>query len=173
MLTRILGCSKGIRRMVAWKTEPSAAALRLAPSETGQGPTSQFGLWALAGRLTRQTAWAFILALTTSTTLLTLARRRIIASNTMSDCSHLGHFDYIQAPRLSQSVHREECTQCFDNQVSIIEILRPIDGFTCHIGRPTGSRSMLVMFQWRMSWTRASSCPDAHAEVRAWVHTER
>ena len=25
----------------------------------------------------------------------------------------------LQPPKLSQSVHREECTQCFDNQVRI------------------------------------------------------
>ncbi|KAF7295503.1 Ubiquitin carboxyl-terminal hydrolase [Mycena indigotica] len=31
-------------------------------------------------------------------------------------CSHLSTLASLQAPRLSQSVHREECTQCFDNQ---------------------------------------------------------
>ncbi|CAL1697115.1 unnamed protein product [Somion occarium] len=31
-------------------------------------------------------------------------------------CPHLGEFKQLQPPRLSQSVHREECTQCFDNQ---------------------------------------------------------
>lgn len=25
----------------------------------------------------------------------------------------------LQPPKLSQSVHREECTQCFDNQVRV------------------------------------------------------
>ncbi|KII83872.1 hypothetical protein PLICRDRAFT_46628 [Plicaturopsis crispa FD-325 SS-3] len=34
----------------------------------------------------------------------------------MSNCSHLAELAQLQAPRLSQSVHREECTQCFDNQ---------------------------------------------------------
>ncbi|KAK7688341.1 hypothetical protein QCA50_008713 [Cerrena zonata] len=31
-------------------------------------------------------------------------------------CPHLGELKSFQPPRLSQSVHREECTQCFDNQ---------------------------------------------------------
>ncbi|TDL27668.1 ubiquitinyl hydrolase [Rickenella mellea] len=33
-----------------------------------------------------------------------------------SACSHLNQLGSLSAPRLSQSVHREECTQCFDNQ---------------------------------------------------------
>ncbi|KAF8154934.1 ubiquitin carboxyl-terminal hydrolase 14 [Crassisporium funariophilum] len=33
-------------------------------------------------------------------------------------CSHLDILTRLQPPRLSQSVHREECTQCFDNQDS-------------------------------------------------------
>ena len=32
-------------------------------------------------------------------------------------CSHIGDIARLQPPKLSQSVHREECTQCFDNQV--------------------------------------------------------
>ncbi|KAF7322425.1 Ubiquitin carboxyl-terminal hydrolase [Mycena chlorophos] len=31
-------------------------------------------------------------------------------------CSHLSNLAALQPPRLSQLVHREECTQCFDNQ---------------------------------------------------------
>ncbi|KAF7327777.1 Ubiquitin carboxyl-terminal hydrolase [Mycena kentingensis (nom. inval.)] len=31
-------------------------------------------------------------------------------------CPHLAQLSSLQPPRLSQSVHREECTQCFDNQ---------------------------------------------------------
>ncbi|KAF9028671.1 ubiquitinyl hydrolase [Hymenopellis radicata] len=31
-------------------------------------------------------------------------------------CSHLSQIGALSQPRLSQSVHREECTQCFDNQ---------------------------------------------------------
>ncbi|KAF8520138.1 ubiquitinyl hydrolase [Hysterangium stoloniferum] len=31
-------------------------------------------------------------------------------------CAHLHQLSRIPSPRLSQSVHREECTQCFDNQ---------------------------------------------------------
>ncbi|KAL4244595.1 Ubiquitin carboxyl-terminal hydrolase [Abortiporus biennis] len=34
----------------------------------------------------------------------------------MSSCPHVGEIHQLQPPRLSQSVHREECTQCFDNQ---------------------------------------------------------
>ncbi|KAI0816905.1 ubiquitinyl hydrolase [Trametes gibbosa] len=33
-------------------------------------------------------------------------------------CSHLAEAARLQPPHLSQSVHREECTQCFDNQDS-------------------------------------------------------
>ena len=32
-------------------------------------------------------------------------------------CSHLGQLTRLSQPKLSQSVHREECTQCFDDQV--------------------------------------------------------
>jgi len=32
-------------------------------------------------------------------------------------CPHLNHLSSLKQPRLSQQVHREECTQCFDNQV--------------------------------------------------------
>ncbi|KAJ6624496.1 hypothetical protein B0H10DRAFT_2006189 [Mycena sp. CBHHK59/15] len=31
-------------------------------------------------------------------------------------CVHLSDLKRLESPRLSQSVHREECTQCFDNQ---------------------------------------------------------
>ncbi|OBZ78711.1 Ubiquitin carboxyl-terminal hydrolase 14 [Grifola frondosa] len=34
----------------------------------------------------------------------------------MAACSHLADIARLQPPKLSQSVHREECTQCFDNQ---------------------------------------------------------
>lgn len=34
----------------------------------------------------------------------------------MATCSHLDRLSSLQTPKLSQSVHREECTQCFDNQ---------------------------------------------------------
>ncbi|KAF9460620.1 ubiquitin carboxyl-terminal hydrolase 14 [Collybia nuda] len=34
----------------------------------------------------------------------------------MATCSHLGDLARLQPPKLSQSVHREECTQCFDGQ---------------------------------------------------------
>ena len=33
-------------------------------------------------------------------------------------CNHLPQLTRLQPPRLSQSVHREECTQCFDDQDS-------------------------------------------------------
>ncbi|KAI0668763.1 ubiquitinyl hydrolase [Trametes maxima] len=37
-------------------------------------------------------------------------------------CSHIAEIARLQPPRLSQSVHREECTQCFDNQDSPLGI---------------------------------------------------
>ncbi|OSD05569.1 ubiquitin carboxyl-terminal hydrolase 14 [Trametes coccinea BRFM310] len=37
-------------------------------------------------------------------------------------CSHITDIARLQPPRLSQSVHREECTQCFDNQDSPLGI---------------------------------------------------
>ncbi|KAF6752100.1 hypothetical protein DFP72DRAFT_968124 [Ephemerocybe angulata] len=37
-------------------------------------------------------------------------------------CPHLGAIARLQPPRLSQSVHREECTQCFDDQDSPLGI---------------------------------------------------
>jgi hypothetical protein len=36
-----------------------------------------------------------------------------------AECPHLNRLPYLEPPKLSQQVHREECTQCFDNQVSI------------------------------------------------------
>ncbi|KAL0959107.1 hypothetical protein HGRIS_014404 [Hohenbuehelia grisea] len=36
----------------------------------------------------------------------------------MSDCSHIQDLTKLASPKLSQSVHREDCTQCFDNQDS-------------------------------------------------------
>lgn len=33
-------------------------------------------------------------------------------------CPHIAQLEDLKVPKLSQSVHREECTQCFDNQVS-------------------------------------------------------
>lgn len=41
------------------------------------------------------------------------------STSTMSTttCLHLEELAGLQPPKLSQSVHREECTQCFDNQV--------------------------------------------------------
>lgn len=35
----------------------------------------------------------------------------------MASCPHKFDLSKLQQPKLSQSVHREECTQCFDNQV--------------------------------------------------------
>lgn len=37
-------------------------------------------------------------------------------------CGHIGDIARLQPPKLSQSVHREECTQCFDNQDSPLGI---------------------------------------------------
>ncbi|PAV23372.1 ubiquitin carboxyl-terminal hydrolase 14 [Pyrrhoderma noxium] len=31
-------------------------------------------------------------------------------------CTHISTLEGFSGPKLSQSVHREECTQCFDNQ---------------------------------------------------------
>ena len=50
---------------------------------------------------------------------LDLRKRQVRASsetNTMT-CNHLGQLTRQTQPKLSQSVHREECTQCFDDQV--------------------------------------------------------
>ncbi|KAE9393596.1 ubiquitin carboxyl-terminal hydrolase 14 [Gymnopus androsaceus JB14] len=37
-------------------------------------------------------------------------------------CSHLDQLNRLEPPKLSQSVHREECTQCFDDQDSPLGI---------------------------------------------------
>ncbi|KAF6752097.1 hypothetical protein DFP72DRAFT_906102 [Ephemerocybe angulata] len=37
-------------------------------------------------------------------------------------CAHLSGLARLQPPRLSESVHREECTQCFDDQDSPLGI---------------------------------------------------
>ncbi|KAH7890301.1 hypothetical protein F5I97DRAFT_1834387 [Phlebopus sp. FC_14] len=38
------------------------------------------------------------------------------------DCTHVSELSNLHPPKLSQSVHREECTQCFDNQDSEVGI---------------------------------------------------
>lgn len=38
-------------------------------------------------------------------------------TSTAMACPHLTDLSLLNQPRLSQQVHREECTQCFDNQV--------------------------------------------------------
>ncbi|KAI6167536.1 hypothetical protein EDD17DRAFT_939157 [Pisolithus thermaeus] len=47
----------------------------------------------------------------------------------MTSCPHRSELEKFQPPKLSQSVHREECTQCFDNQVNavvrFVDRLRP------------------------------------------------
>ncbi|KAI6121163.1 hypothetical protein F5141DRAFT_502246 [Pisolithus sp. B1] len=47
----------------------------------------------------------------------------------MTSCPHRSELEKLQPPKLSQSVHREECTQCFDNQVNavvrFVDRLRP------------------------------------------------
>lgn len=46
-------------------------------------------------------------------------------------CGHVAEIARLQSPRLSQSVHREECTQCFDNQVRLtdsVALEAPADG---------------------------------------------
>ena len=35
----------------------------------------------------------------------------------ITNCAHVAGLSGLSAPKLSQAVHREECTQCFDNQV--------------------------------------------------------
>ncbi|KAH7911744.1 hypothetical protein BJ138DRAFT_1149823 [Hygrophoropsis aurantiaca] len=39
-----------------------------------------------------------------------------------SNCPHIHELSSFKSPRLSQSVHREECTQCFDNQDSTLGV---------------------------------------------------
>ncbi|KAJ7632934.1 hypothetical protein FB45DRAFT_913923 [Roridomyces roridus] len=52
-------------------------------------------------------------------------------------CTHLDHLTRLQSPRLSQSIHREECTQCFDTQdgPNGIEVC-----LSCFNGACTGER---------------------------------
>ena len=63
-------------------------------------------------------------------------------------CNHLGQLTRLSQPKLSQSVHREECTQCFDDQVrplciSKIEIWASIPAFLS--GQSFRRRSVLEL----------------------------
>jgi len=66
----------------------------------------------------------------------------------------LAQLSKLEPPRLSQSVHREECTQCFDNQVRmrIQGIPIPIAIVTLlFAGRPAWDRCLFDLFQRRLS----------------------
>ena len=65
----------------------------------------------------------------------------------------LAQLSKLQPPKLSQSVHREECTQCFDNQVRTelqgVLILIAIV-IICVAGRSTWDRCLFDLFQRRL-----------------------
>jgi hypothetical protein len=50
---------------------------------------------------------------------------RVADRSRMSSCPHLGDLVRLREPLLSQSVHREECTQCFDNHASRLTPIGP------------------------------------------------
>lgn len=55
----------------------------------------------------------------------------LLRNITMSDNLWLAQIGSLSPPRLSHSVHREECTQCFDNQVLLLDrVPFVIDGLT-------------------------------------------
>lgn len=64
----------------------------------------------------------------------------------MTACSHLSEITTLQPPKLSQSVHREECTQCFDNQVSINNDICIRSGLTPLQDDPAGIDVCLTCF---------------------------
>ena len=57
-------------------------------------------------------------------------------------CPHITRITSLPHPKLSQSVHREECTQCFDNQ-----------------DLPSGIELCLICFN--------GACPRLHAPIHA------
>ena len=61
-------------------------------------------------------------------------------------CGHIGDIARLQAPKLSQSVHREECTQCFDNQVRPSYALWRMSCLTCVQDGPLGVDVCLTCF---------------------------
>ena len=56
------------------------------------------------------------------------------------ECAHLSRISTLSLPKLSQQVHREECTQCFDSQ-----------------DLPTGVDLCLSCFN--------GACPQLHAQI--------
>ena len=61
------------------------------------------------------TTWRFASTTSRPYVLLQLRTVTVIMAHT---CTHISTLEGFSGPKLSQSVHREECTQCFDNQVS-------------------------------------------------------
>jgi uncharacterized UBP type Zn finger protein len=63
------------------------------------------------------------------------------------ECPHLTQVANLQPPKLSQSVHREECTQCFDNQVrNAHQRLKRLNSPFCE-GPACRNRGLLELFQ--------------------------
>jgi len=79
-------------------------------------------------------------------------------------CPHFSKLQQLQPPRLSQSVHREECTQCFDDQVNCIFKTTLIDAYTNLKDSPNGIEICLSCFN--------GGCID-QARRHAVVHVQK
>ena len=79
---------------------------------------------------------------------------RPVLQNQGPGAMDLAQLSKLQPPKLSQSVHREECTQCFENQVRthIQGIPIPIAIIILlFAGWSAWDRCLLDLFQWRLS----------------------
>lgn|SRR6266850_487554 len=83
---------------------------------------------------------------------------------------------HLKPPTLLQSIHREECTQCFDTQVrpqSTRSHPLPLLTLSPTTGRPPGRRRLSDMLQRRLPLRRASPRTRALQKDGPRLRTER
>lgn len=92
---------------------------------------------------------------------------------TMSQCTHFAEIGRLPLPKLSDSVHREECTQCFDNQACFF-YYTPY--FLCLLEGSSGLRHrrgcLLELLQWWLLEYRAQSRFYSFSEIGTFFHSQ-
>ena len=102
-----------------------------------------------------------------------LVHGKTVCSQTIMSCPHLHEISRLPSPRLSQSVNREECTQCFDSQVQdILFSFRMNWNFTPSLGFTEWRGGLPHLFQWRMRGYREEPCENTCSKVWASLHAQ-
>ena len=87
-------------------------------------------------------------------------------------CVHIDKLKHLQPPKLSQSVHREECTQCFDNQVSFFSIATSDLTYERYQGQSGRNRRLLRLLQWWLLGQHKASCFDSCTKIGSPIYVE-